>query len=91
MAGPLTPEDPIQPGGDAEQAEATVKQVIAWYNARLSAAHRQPDHDQTLVAAWRQGREEAADDFERLQSADQEETVAIAITYAARLKQLRAE
>ncbi|MEU5810937.1 hypothetical protein [Streptomyces sp. NPDC047718] len=93
MTGPLTPEDPTpqplhQIGGDAEQAERTVKEVIRWYNARLTTAQRQPDHDVAEVANWRQARDEAVDALDRLESASEDETVQISLAYAARLKEL---
>ncbi|MFI8515329.1 hypothetical protein ACIGHB_29795 [Streptomyces sp. NPDC085460] len=90
MTGPLTPEDP-QPlqraGGDAAQAEKLVKQVLRWYEARLTEA-RNGGHDPEQVAAWRTGRDQAADDLDQLEDADQDETVQIALVYAARLKEL---
>jgi hypothetical protein len=96
VSGPQTPEDPAsqapltEPGGDAEQAEQAVKQVIAWYNARLIAAQREPGRDPAQVAGWRQARDEAVDDLERLEEASADETVQIALTYAARLSRLNA-
>ena len=96
MPDPQTPQDPDsqaplnEPGGDAEQAEQAVKQVIAWYNARLIAAQREGGHDPDQAAGWRQARERAVDDLERLQEATADETVQIALTYAARLRELNA-
>ena len=93
MTGPLIPEDPQplhQPGGDAQQAEDTVKRVIAWYSARLAEAHRTGNPDPEQVAAWRTARDQAVDDLDRLETADESETVQLAIAYAARLKELTA-
>ncbi|MFF1511839.1 hypothetical protein [Streptomyces sp. NPDC058326] len=92
MTGPLTPEDPTpeslyRPSADAEQAEDAVKQVIDWYNTRLTAA-RTSDQNPDQVAAWRTARDQAADDLDRLEDADEDETVQIALVYAARLKEL---
>ncbi|MFJ5142792.1 hypothetical protein [Streptomyces sp. NPDC088707] len=91
MTSPLTPEDsqPLhQPGGDATQAENTVRKVIAWYNARLADTHRSGAGEPEQVAAWRTARDQAADDLDRLEDADEDETVQIALAYAARLKEL---
>ncbi|MEU7031391.1 hypothetical protein AB0A60_32445 [Streptomyces sp. NPDC046275] len=92
MTGPLTPEDPtpdslISAGTDAGQAEDTVQRVIDWYNARLTAA-RTGNQDPEQVATWRASRDQAADDLDRLEDADEDETVQIALVYAARLKEL---
>ncbi|WP_435059754.1 hypothetical protein [Streptomyces sp. bgisy060] len=90
MTDPLTSED-AQPlhraGGDAAQAEKLVKRVLGWYEARLTEA-RTGGHDPEQVAAWRAGRDRAADDLDRLEDADEDETVQIALVYAARLKEL---
>ncbi|MFI8504549.1 hypothetical protein ACIGFK_39500 [Streptomyces sp. NPDC085524] len=92
MTGPLTPEDPTpqplhQSGGDAEQAERTVKEVFRWYTARLTEA-RESGADAETVDELRAGRDQAVDDLDRLEEADEDETVQIAVTYAARLKEL---
>ncbi|MGR4883989.1 hypothetical protein ACIPUC_31855 [Streptomyces sp. LARHCF249] len=92
MTGPLTPEDPTsqplhQAGGDAEQAERTVKEVIRWYNARLREA-RDSGLDAETVQELRGARDQAADDLGRLEDADDDETVQIGLAYAARLKEV---
>ncbi|MCT2546223.1 hypothetical protein [Streptomyces atratus] len=91
MTGPLTPEDPSQPlhhpGGDAEQAQKLVKRVLDWYKASLAGA-RAGGHDPAEVNAWRAARDQAVDDLDRLEDADEDETVQIALLYAARLKEL---
>jgi hypothetical protein len=90
VTGPLTPEDPQplhRPGGDADQAETIVKRVLSWYEARLFEA-RTGGHDPQQVTAWRAGRDQALDDLDRLEDADGDETVQIALVYAARLKEL---
>ncbi|MFF5491544.1 hypothetical protein [Streptomyces virginiae] len=90
MTSPLTPEDPQplhHPGGDARQAQESVERVRDWYNARLVAAHT-GGADPEQVAAWRAGRDQAVDDLDRLEDADEDETVQIALVYAARLKEL---
>ncbi|MEV6840875.1 hypothetical protein AB0N17_41460 [Streptomyces sp. NPDC051133] len=88
----LPPEDPTplhQPGGDAAQAPETVRRVIDWYNSRLLAARRDPQAaSPEQVAAWRQARDQALDDLERLETADADETVQIALVYAARFREL---
>ncbi|WP_327364960.1 hypothetical protein [Streptomyces sp. NBC_01296] len=92
MTGPLTPEDPTsqplhQAGGDAQQAERTVKEVIRWYNARLTEA-RDSGLDAETIEGLRAGRDQAVDDLDRLEDADEDTTVQIAVAYAARLKEL---
>ncbi|MFJ5548686.1 hypothetical protein [Streptomyces sp. NPDC093225] len=92
MTGSLTPEDPTpqplhQTGGDAEQAERSVKEVIRWYNARLTEALEHGTDAETLDEL-RAGRDQAVEDLDRLEEADEDETVQIAVTYAARLKEL---
>ncbi|MFD6876995.1 MULTISPECIES: hypothetical protein [unclassified Streptomyces] len=94
MTGPLTPEDPTpqplhQPGGDAEQAERTVMEVLRWYNARLTEA-RERGLDTETVDGLRAARDQAVDDLDRLEDADEDDTVQIAVAYAARLKELGA-
>ncbi|WP_371099087.1 hypothetical protein [Streptomyces sanglieri] len=79
------------PGGDTEQAETTAQRVIAWYNARLVDARRNSGrHTPDVVAEWRTARDQAVDDLNRLETTDPDETVQIALTYAARLKELQA-
>lgn len=95
MSSPLTPEDPSeqplrQPGGDGEQARDAVERVLNWYNARLAAAHRAGGGSPEQVAAWRQARDQAVDDLDRLETAGEDETVQIGLAYAARLKELTA-
>ncbi|MFJ1847046.1 hypothetical protein [Streptomyces sp. NPDC088146] len=90
MSDPLTPEDPQplhHPGGDAEQAQKLVKRVLGWYQASLAGA-RAGGHDPAEVNAWRAARDQAVDDLDRLEDADEDETVQIALVYAARLKEL---
>ncbi|MGE7391725.1 hypothetical protein ACQKM2_40255 [Streptomyces sp. NPDC004126] len=92
VTGPLTPEAPTsqplhQAGGDAEQAERTVKKVIRWYNARLTEARDGGLDSETIERLWA-GRERAVDDLDRLEEADEDTTVQIAVAYAARLKEL---
>ncbi|MCX4902580.1 hypothetical protein OG298_01215 [Streptomyces sp. NBC_01005] len=43
-----------------------------------------------MVAEWRTARDQAVDDLNRLETTDRDETVQIALTYAARLKELQA-
>ncbi|MCX5345344.1 hypothetical protein [Streptomyces atratus] len=45
-------------------------------------------HDPAEVNAWRAARDQAVDDLDRLEDADEDETVRIALVYAARLKEL---
>ncbi|MCX5434695.1 hypothetical protein OHU11_41695 (plasmid) [Streptomyces sp. NBC_00257] len=97
MSDPLTPEGlpeqpPLhQPGGDAEQAGEIVELVIGEYNTRLVAARREPGrYAPEVVAGWRTARDRAVNDLERLETAGEDETVQIALAYAARLKELKA-
>ncbi|GLV88428.1 hypothetical protein Slala03_81170 [Streptomyces lavendulae subsp. lavendulae] len=86
MTGPLTPDESGQPSSaDAEQARDAVDKVIRLYGSRLAAAQ----HDPVQAASLRQARDQAFDDLERLEEASADETVQIAIAYAARLKELR--
>ncbi|MDQ8707577.1 hypothetical protein RCO28_34665 [Streptomyces sp. LHD-70] len=90
MTDPLTPEDPQplhQAGGDAVQAEMLVQRVLSWYEARLTEA-RTGNREPEQLAAWRSGRDQAADDLDQLEDADEDETVQIALAYAARYKEL---
>ncbi|WP_331718874.1 hypothetical protein OG851_43375 (plasmid) [Streptomyces sp. NBC_00161] len=92
MTSPLTPEEPTpwplhQTGGDEEQAKQMVKEVIRWYNARLTEA-RDRGLDAETFDGLRAGRDQAVDDLDRLEDADEDETVQIAVAYAARLKEL---
>ncbi|MFD8288017.1 hypothetical protein ACFV2B_07255 [Streptomyces lavendulae] len=92
MTSPLTPEEPTpqslhQSGGDAEQAERAVKEVFRWYTARLTEA-RENGADAGTIDELRAGRDQAVDDLDRLEETDEDETVQIAVTYAARLKEL---
>lgn len=95
MTDPLPPEDPARaplhlPGTDSEQAHRLVTRVIQAYNARLVAARRFPGREPAeVVAGWRETRDRAVDDVDRLADADAEETARIAVVYAARLSELR--
>lgn len=95
MSNPHAPGDPDpqplrQGGGDDEQARAVVLKVIDAYNTRLVSARRDPArHAPGLVADWRQARDQAVDELDRLDTATPDETVQIALSYAARLKELQ--
>jgi hypothetical protein len=91
----VSPEDPShqplrQAGGDAAQAERTVKEVIRWYNARLTEA-RGSGLNPEAVDGLRAARDQALDDLDRLEDAGADETVQIALAYAARLKELNGD
>ncbi|MEU9405752.1 hypothetical protein AB0E08_08600 [Streptomyces sp. NPDC048281] len=92
MSSSANPEEPSQqplhqPGGDAAQAEHAVKEVIRWYNARLTEA-RDSGLNPEAADGLRAARDQALDDLDRLQDAGADETVQIALTYAARLREL---
>ncbi|MFD0340297.1 hypothetical protein ACFVH0_16680 [Streptomyces sp. NPDC127117] len=64
---------------------------FTWYNARLVDARRNLGrHTPDVVAEWRTARDQAVDDLNRLETTDPDEIVQIALTYAARLKELQA-
>lgn len=96
MSDALGPEGPAeqplhQPGGDTEQAGKAVEAVIDEYNTRLTTARRDPGrYAPDLVAGWRTARDQAVDDLDRMESADEDETVRIALAYAAKLRELKA-
>ncbi|MEU1520379.1 hypothetical protein ABZ490_51215 [Streptomyces sp. NPDC005811] len=92
MSSSASPEDPSQQplhqaGGDAAQAERAVKEVIRWYNARLTEA-RDSGLDAEAADGLRAARDQALDDLDRLEDAGADETVQIALAYAARLREL---
>ncbi|MFE5543550.1 hypothetical protein ACFQ71_06990 [Streptomyces sp. NPDC056534] len=95
MTDPLPPEDSDQaalhrPGTDGVQARDLVERVINTYNARLAAARRSPVPEAAdAVDSWREARDQAADALERLDAASEDETVEIALRYAALLKELK--
>ncbi|MFB7584590.1 MULTISPECIES: hypothetical protein [Streptomyces] len=64
-----------------------MKRVLGWYEARLTEA-RTGGQAPEQVARWRTGRDQATDDLDRLEDAGADETVQIALAYAARLKEL---
>jgi hypothetical protein len=64
-----------------------VKEVIRWYNARLTEA-RGSGLNPEAVDGLRAARDQALDDLDRLEDAGADETVQIALAYAARLKEL---
>ncbi|MGW7460955.1 hypothetical protein [Streptomyces sp. NPDC054797] len=95
MTDPLLPEDldraPFHlPGTDREQAHRLVMRVIEAYNARLVAARRSAGRETAdTVAAWREARDRAVDDRDRLAAASTEESTRIAVEYAVRLSELQ--
>ncbi|MEV5567934.1 hypothetical protein AB0L54_34530 [Streptomyces sp. NPDC052196] len=77
------------PGGDDDQARDAVKEVMNWYNTQLLAQRRSAVPDEDRVAQLTDGRQEAIDALQSLESAGPEETSRIAALYAARLTALR--
>ncbi|MFE3995016.1 hypothetical protein ACFXPW_25465 [Streptomyces goshikiensis] len=95
MTDPLPPEDldraPFHlPGTDRDQAHRLVMRVVEAYNARLIAARRSPDPEAAdVLTAWRDSRDRAVEDADRLADADADETARIAMAYAAQLHELQ--
>ncbi|MEV7417708.1 hypothetical protein [Streptomyces sp. NPDC089919] len=90
MTDPRIPDDSMplsQPGGDARQAEHTVKEVLRWYQARLAKAG-DLGLTREAIDELQDARDQAADDLDLLEEADEDTTVQIAVSYAAKLKEL---
>ncbi|MGC4987288.1 hypothetical protein ACLQ18_43080 [Streptomyces sp. DT193] len=90
MAG--TPEEPDFSGlggGEEQQADDIVREVVGWYNAEIIAERRAPVPDDERIEALKAGREAALADQAQLATADPEEEARIAAVYAARLRKLK--
>ncbi|WP_424217753.1 hypothetical protein ACN20G_36960 (plasmid) [Streptomyces sp. BI20] len=77
-----------QPGGDLRQAQDAVHQVLRHLNAALLRAAEASAADETERARLRALRAQALEAVDRLEEAEPEEVVEIAVRYAALLKQL---
>ncbi|MFI1606985.1 hypothetical protein ACH4YN_33375 [Streptomyces griseofuscus] len=89
MAG--TPDEPDfsgLDGGEDQQAEDIVREVVGWYTAQLVSERRAPVPDDERIEALKAGRQAALADQAQLATADPEEASRIAAVYAARLKEL---
>nr|MDT0519919.1 hypothetical protein [Streptomyces sp. DSM 41633] len=95
MTEPVLPEDSDRapfhrPSTDSEQAHETVMRVIEAYNTRLVRARHSPGRETAeVVAGWRENRDRAVEDADRLADAGPDETARIAMAYAALLSELR--
>ncbi|MFF4837947.1 hypothetical protein [Streptomyces sp. NPDC001315] len=89
---PGTPDDPdfsSLDGGEDQQADDIVREVVGWYNAQIVAERRAPVPDDEGIEALKAGREAALADQAQLATADPEEAARIAVVYAARLRELK--
>ncbi|MGW2051990.1 hypothetical protein ACWCPF_43780 [Streptomyces sp. NPDC001858] len=89
---PGTPDEPDFSGlggGEDQQADDIVREVMGWYNAQIIAERRAPVPDDERIEALQAGREAALADQAQLATAAPEEAVRIAAVYAARLKELK--
>ncbi|WP_331739870.1 hypothetical protein OG590_39235 (plasmid) [Streptomyces goshikiensis] len=75
--------------GDEDQlARDAVREVIAFYNARIAAERRVPVPDDAHIEQLKAARQAAIDDQTRLDTAGPGDAARIAADYAARLKGL---
>ncbi|WP_069772224.1 hypothetical protein [Streptomyces sp. LUP30] len=89
---PGTPDEPDfsgLDGGEDQQADDIVREVVGWYNAQIIAERRAPVPDDDRIEALKAGREAALADQAQLATADPEEEARIAAVYAARLRELK--
>lgn len=89
---PGTPDEPDfsgLDGGEDQQADDIVREVVGWYNAQIIAERRTPAPDDERIEALKAGREAALADQAQLATADPKEAAEIAAAYAARLRELK--
>ncbi|MEU8718235.1 hypothetical protein [Streptomyces sp. NPDC048663] len=89
---PGTPDEPDfsgLDGGEDQQADDIVREVVGWYNAEIVAARRAPAPDDERIETLKAGRAAALADQAQLTTADPEEAARIAAVYAARLSELK--
>ncbi|MGW7134026.1 hypothetical protein ACWGIA_37615 [Streptomyces bobili] len=87
-----TPDEPDfsgLSGGEEQQADDIVREVVGWYNAQIVTERRAPVPDDERIEALKAGREAALADQAQLATADPEEATQIAAVYAARLRKLK--
>ncbi|MGV9566006.1 hypothetical protein [Streptomyces sp. NPDC003480] len=87
-----TPDEPDTSGlggGEDQQADDIVREVVGWYSAQLVAERRAPVPDDERIEALKAGREAALADQAQLATADPEEAARIAVVYGARLRELK--
>lgn len=75
-------------GGDEQQAQDAVQEVVNWYNAQITKERRAPLPDENRIEELKAGRQAALADQAQLATASPEETERVAAAYAARLKEL---
>lgn len=75
-------------GDEDQQAGDAVREVIAFYSARIVAERRAPLPDDEHIEQLKAARQAAIDDQTRLETAGPGDAARIAIDYAARLKGL---
>ncbi|MET8566127.1 hypothetical protein ABZV75_38290 [Streptomyces flaveolus] len=88
MSDTPTPDFSGLEGGDEQQAEDAVQEVVNWYNAQITKERRAPLPDEDRIEELKAGRQAALADQAQLATADPEEAERIAAVYAARLKEL---
>lgn len=89
---PGTPNEPDFSGlggGEDQQADDIVREVVGWYNAEIIAERRAPVPDDERIEALKAGREAVLADQAQLATADPEEAARIAAVYAARLREFK--
>ncbi|GAA2231167.1 hypothetical protein [Streptomyces nogalater] len=88
MSDTPTPDFSGLEGGDEQQAEDAVQEVVNWYNAQITKERRAPLPDEDRIEELKAGRQAALADQAQLATAGPEEAGRIAAVYAARLKEL---
>lgn len=89
---PGTPDEPDFSGlggGEEQQADDIVREVVGWYNVAIITERRAPVPDEERIEQLKAGRETALADQTRLPDADPEEEARTAAVYAARLRELK--
>ncbi|MFF9887643.1 MULTISPECIES: hypothetical protein [Streptomyces] len=88
MSDTPTPDFSGLEGGEEQQAQDAVQEVVNWYNAQITKERRAALPDEDRIEELKAGRQAALADQAQLATADPEETGRIAALYAARLKEL---
>ncbi|MFF3088704.1 hypothetical protein ACFVRB_27195 [Streptomyces nojiriensis] len=88
MSDPNTADFEPLDGDEDQLARDAVREVIAFYNARIAAERRTPVPDGGHIEQLKAARQAAIDDQTRLDTAGPGDAARIAADYAARLKGL---
>ncbi|MFF3863610.1 hypothetical protein [Streptomyces sp. NPDC002209] len=88
MSDPNTADFEPLDGGEDQQARNAVREVIAFYNARVLEERRAQLPDGERIEQLKAARQAAIDDQTRLETARPGDAARIAADYAARLKGL---